>query len=77
MPVNYKQRQEEITFDALRQTVKAEFARIPDHRRAHATSPLPDLLLGQSLRARFKVKVFRSMEALYRQMAELYDIQLC
>lgn len=33
--------------------------------------------LWESLRALFKVKCFRSMEALYRQMAELYDIQLC
>ena len=33
--------------------------------------------LWESLRALFKVKYFRSMEALYQQMAELYDIQLC
>ena len=30
-----------------------------------------------SLRALFKVRYFRTMAALYRQMAALYDIQLC
>lgn len=33
--------------------------------------------LWESLRSLFKVLTFRSMEALYQCMAELYDIQLC
>lgn len=33
--------------------------------------------LWESLRALFKVKFFRTMEALYRQIAVLYSIQLC
>ena len=33
--------------------------------------------LWDSLRALFKVRFFHTMEALYQQMAELYDIQLC
>ena len=33
--------------------------------------------LWESVRSLFKVKRFPSMETLYRQIAELYDIQLC
>ncbi len=33
--------------------------------------------LWESLRALFKVTFFRTMDALYRQIATLYDIQLC
>lgn len=33
--------------------------------------------LWESLRSLFKVQFFQSMTALYRQMADLYDIQLC
>jgi hypothetical protein len=44
MPVNYKKRQEKITFDALMKTVSAEFAEIYDHRRANAKYPLTDFL---------------------------------
>jgi len=54
MPVNYKKRQEKITFDALMQTVKAEFADISDHRRANAKYLLTDFLL--SVFAMFSLK---------------------
>jgi hypothetical protein len=33
--------------------------------------------LWESLRSLFKVQFFSTMDALYRQMADLYDIQLC
>ena len=33
--------------------------------------------LWESLRSLFKVQFFPTMDALYRQMADLYDIQLC
>lgn len=33
--------------------------------------------LWESLRSLFKVRLFRTMSDLYRQIAELYDIQLC
>ena len=33
--------------------------------------------LWESLRSLFKVQCFQTMTALYRQMADLYDIQLC
>ena len=33
--------------------------------------------LWESLRSLFKVQIFRTMDALYRQMADMYDIQLC
>lgn len=33
--------------------------------------------LWESLRSLFKVRAFPTMDALYRQMADMYDIQLC
>ena len=33
--------------------------------------------LWESVRSLFKVQFFPTMDALYRQIAELYDIQLC
>ena len=33
--------------------------------------------LWQSVRSLFTVQFFPSLDALYRQIAELYDIQLC
>ena len=54
MPGNYKKRQEKITFDALVQTVNAEFAKISDQRRANATYKLTDFL--RSTFAMFSLK---------------------
>ncbi len=40
MPLNYKKRQQKLTFDALMQTLSQEFERLPDHRRNNTSYPL-------------------------------------
>jgi hypothetical protein len=44
MPSSYKKLQEKITFDALAQTLSAEFAKTPDRRRTNASYKLTDFL---------------------------------
>ena len=44
MPGNYKKPKEQITFDALMESVSKKFATISDHRRANAKYPLSDFL---------------------------------
>jgi len=44
MPSKYKKLQEKVTFDALMQTLSAEFAKITDRRRANASYTLTDFL---------------------------------
>jgi hypothetical protein len=126
MPINYQQRQEQLTFDHLMATLSQEFEQIYDHRRANAKYELADIMrsafamfslkspsllqfrqqtrqeashlhqiyhIGSipcdtqmrsaldpvspaPLRSLFRVQFFRTMDALFRQMADLYDIQL-
>lgn len=44
MPGNYKKVKEQITFEALMETVSQNFTDISDHRRANAKYPLTDFL---------------------------------
>ena len=44
MPGNYKKRQEKITFDAVIQSVSAEFGKIADHRCVNAKYKLTNML---------------------------------
>ena len=87
MPGNYKKRQEKITFDALMQTVRAEFADISDHRRANAKYRLTDVL-GSAF-AMFSLKApsllsfderttveSRNLKSLYRIEAIPSDTQM-
>ena len=54
MPLNYKKRQQKLTFDALMQTLSQEFERLPDHRRNNTSYPLADVL--RSAFAMFSLK---------------------
>src|SRR5262245_60234544 len=54
MPVNYKQLQEKITFDAMMEMLSEKFEQLPDLRRANRSYQLPDIL--RSAFAMFSLK---------------------
>jgi hypothetical protein len=57
MPINYQQRQEELTFDKLMESLSAEFEEITDHRRTNAKYKLADILRsGFASNSRFRIK---------------------
>jgi hypothetical protein len=59
-----------FTVDQMMQRCWKPFRQIRDGLRTKAK-------LWESLRSLFKVQFFPTMNALYRQMADMYDIQLC
>lgn len=54
MPINYKQRQEQLTFDHMMETLSREFEQVYDHRSANAKYELADIL--RSAFAMFSLK---------------------
>src|SRR5688500_17758745 len=54
MPINYQQRQEQLTFDHLMKSLSQEFEQVYDHRRANAKYELADIL--RSAFAMFSLK---------------------
>ncbi len=59
-----------FTVDQMMQRCWKFFRQVRDGLRTKAK-------LWESLRSLFKVRAFPTMDALYRQMADMYDIQLC
>jgi hypothetical protein len=59
-----------FTVDQMTQQYWKLFRQVREGLRTNAK-------LEESLRSLFIVQIFRTMSALYQQMADMYDIQLC
>jgi hypothetical protein len=79
MPINYQQRQEELTFDNLMLSLSEEFEKITDHRRTNAKYKLADILRSGFAMFSLKSPSLLSFEEQTRaegsNLKSIYDIK--